>query len=138
MMLSAYEKLGGIVWIPRMLRKIRLRMEGKLPEGYHEYLGKGFDWRCVSFLGVKYEDVVARVEKGASDDEILAWIRQAGSNPGDAQVVIWNEYLIKRGWRDTDQPPEKFRDYKIKYGLGHRDDILTYFDFYEVDEGRKP
>ena len=138
MMLSAYEKLGGIVWIPRMLRKIRLRMEGKLPEGFHENLGKGFDWRCVTFLGVKYEDVVAKVEKGASDEEMLSWIKATGSNPSDAQVLIWNEYLIKRGWMDTDQPPEKFRDYKSKYGLGHRDDIMTYFDFYEVDEGRRP
>jgi hypothetical protein len=78
------------------------------------------------------------VEKGASDEDILAWVKATGSNPTDVQILVWNEYLIKRGWRDTDQPPEKFRDYKTKYGLGHRDDILTYFDFYDVDEGRKP
>ena len=44
----------------------------------------------------------------------------------------------KRGGRDTDPPPDRIEAYKEKYGLGHRSDILTYFDFYEVDEGRRP
>jgi hypothetical protein len=137
-MLSAYEKLGGIVWIPRMVRKIRLNAAGKLPEEFTGNLGKGFDWRCVTFLGASYDDVVKQVTAGASDEALLGWIMESGSKPTSFQITVWNEFMIKRGWRDTDQPPEKFRDYKVKYGLGHRDDILTYFDFYEVDEGRKP
>jgi len=137
-MLSAYEKLGGIVWIPRMLRKARLKAAGELPEDFQANVGKGFDGRCVRFLGVDYQELAARVVGGASDEEILAWCRETGSNPNEEQIVIWNEFMMKRGWRDTDQPPEKIRDMKARNGLGHRDDILTYFDFYEVDEGRKP
>ena len=90
------------------------------------------------FLGINYDDLVARVVAGAANDEVLAWILEAGSRPNPEQIVVWNEFMMKRGWRDTDQPPEKMRDYKQKYGVGHRDDILTYFDFYDVDEGRKP
>jgi hypothetical protein len=137
-MISAYEKLGGFVWIPRMLRKIRLRAEGNLPDGFQDNMGKGFDGRCVRFLGISYDELVTRVLKGATNDEVLAWIMEAGSKPNPEQIVVWNEFMSKRGWRDTDQPPEKMRDYKQKYGLGKRDDILTYFDFYDVDEGRKP
>ena len=138
MMISAYEKLGGYVWIPRMLRKIRLRAEGKLPDGFQDNMGKGFDGRCVRFLGISYDELVERVLKGATDEQILGWIRETGTRHSDEMIVVWNEFMMKRGWRDTDQPPEKMRDYKVKYGLGHRDDILTYFDFYDVDEGRKP
>jgi gluconokinase len=136
--ISAYEKLGGIVWIPRMIEKIRLHAAGKLPEDFHANMGKGFDGRCVRFLGINYDELVARVLKGATNDEIFAWIMEVGSKPNPEQIIVWNEFMSKRGWRDTDQPPEKMRDYKQKYGLGHRDDILTYFDFYDVDEGRKP
>jgi gluconokinase len=137
MMISAYEKLGGIVWIPRMIQKIRLRAEGKLSPEFLDNMGKGFDGRCVRFLGISYDELVDRVVKGATNDEVLAWILEVGSKPNPEQIIVWNEFMIKRGWRDTDQPPEKMRDYKQKYGLGHRVDILTYFDFYEVDEGRK-
>jgi len=135
---SAYERLGGIVWIPRMLRKIRMNAAGRLPAEYQPFLGKGFDGRCVRFLGIDYERLVARVLEGATDAEVFAWIREHGARLTDEQVGVWNEFMTKRGWNDTDVPPEKFRDYKEKYGLGHRDDILTYFDFYEVDEGRRP
>lgn len=135
---SAYEKLGGIVWIPRMLRKIRLNAAGRLPAEYVPFLGKGFDGRCVRFLGVDYGRLQARVLEGATDAEVLIWIRDHGAPLTDEQVGVWNEFMTKRGWRDTDVPAEKFREYKEKYGLGHRDDILTYFDFYDVDEDRRP
>jgi hypothetical protein len=135
---SAYEALGGVVWIPRMLRKIRLKAAGTLPEAYHPYLGKGFDLRCLRFLGLDYGQLVAQVLKGGSDDEALAWMKTQVTWPTDDQVCVWNDFLSKRGWRDLGVPPERFQDYKTKYGLGHRVDILTYFDFYDVDEGRKP
>ena len=137
-MLGAYEKLGGIVWIPRMLRKIRLNAAGRLPADFQANLGKGFDGRCVRFLGVSYDALAELVVKGATDDEALAWVLSNGSRPNEEQITVWNEFMGKRGWRDTDQPPSKFQDMKDKSGLGARGDILTYFDFYEVDEGRKP
>jgi hypothetical protein len=137
-MISAYEKLGGIVWIPRMVGKIRLRAAVKLPEDFQANMGKGFDGRCVRFLGINYDKLVERVLKGGSDEEILAWIMENGAKPTADQIQIWNEYMIKRGWRDTDSPPGKLQEHKEKSGLGGRQDILTFFDYYEVDEGRKP
>jgi len=137
-MISAYEKVGGVVWIPRMLGKIRLRAAGKLPADFHANLGKGFDARCVRFLGISYDALVERVLKGGTDEEIFAWITENGSKPTADQIQIWNEYMIKRGWRDTDSPPGKLQEHKEKSGLGKREDILTFFDYYDVDEGRKP
>lgn len=126
------------MWFPRMLRKIRLRAEGKLPEEYHKYMGLGFDRRCWRFLRVDYETLVTRVLAGGSDEEILEWCFTHGYRPNENEILVWNEYMIKRGWRDTDAPASEIQEYKETYGLGHRTDILTYFDFYEVDEGRKP
>ena len=137
MMVSAYEKVGGIVWIPRMLRKIRLRAEGKLHEDFHANMGRGFDGRCVRFLGVNYEKLVERVLRGGTDEEIFAWCMENGAKPTEDQVFVWNEFMMKRGWRDSDSPG-KLREHKEKSGLGDRADIMTFFDYYEVDEKRRP
>lgn len=136
---SPYVKTGGLVWFARMLRKIRLRHEGRLPAEYAEYMGRGFDGRCVRFLRVPYDELCARTLAGGTDGEILEWcFAHGGHRPDENEVLVWNEYMIKRGWRDTDAPPGALEAYKQQYGLGHRTDILTYFDFYEVDEGRRP
>jgi hypothetical protein len=137
-MVSAYEKVGGMVWVARMLDKIRLRAKGALPADFQANVGKGFDLRCVRFLGVSHDAVVERVLKGESDQQVIAWCLQNGSRPTEDQITVWNEYMIKRGWRDTDSPPAKLQEHKEKSGLGHRADIMTFFDYYDVDEGRKP
>lgn len=61
---SPFQTLGGVVWIPRMLGKIRLEAAGVLPEAYRPFLGKGFDLRCVRFLGLDYEKLVTHVRQG--------------------------------------------------------------------------
>jgi hypothetical protein len=138
-LVSPYEKVGGLVWVARMLRKIRVNAEGRLPADYQPFLGKGFDGRCCRFLGVDYAKVVERTLRGGTDEEILEWCLANGTRPSQDMVAVWNEYMIKRGWRDTDVPPPgKLPEHKEKAGLGGRDDILTFFDFYEVDEGRRP
>lgn len=68
MFISPYEKAGGLVWVPRMLRKIRLRASGQLPADYLPYMGLSFDRRCVGFLGVAYEALVERVAAGGTDE----------------------------------------------------------------------
>jgi len=137
-MVSAYAQLGGIVWVPRMLQKIRIDAAGGLPAEYQAWLGKGFDGRCCRFLKIDYHRLAERVRAGATDAEALAWIEAQGPLPSEEAIVVWNAFASKRGWRDGDVPAEKFQEYKARYGFGHRDDILTYFDFYDVDEGRRP
>lgn len=101
-------------------------------------MGVGFDGRCLRFLRISYDALVARVLEGGADEEILEWCFTHGYRPSENEVLVWNEYMIKRGWRDTDAAPTVLQEYKEKYGLGHRADIVTFFDFYEVDEGRMP
>jgi hypothetical protein len=47
--------------------------------------------------------------------------------------------MLKRGWRDGDDgSTQELESYKASSNLGHRSDIVTFFDYYETDEGRKP
>ncbi len=132
---SSYEKVGGLVFFGRLLDKIRLQAQGKLPEGWQTGPRVGFDARCVRFLQVAYEALAERVLQGGTDEEILEWCFQAGRRPNEEEIQIWTGFMMKRGWRDD--APEGLEEAKREAGLGQRSDILTYFDFQDADEGRE-
>ncbi len=135
---SAYDRTGGIVYFARMLHKIRLHAAGTLRDDFQANLGSGFDGRCCRFLGVEYPILRERVLGGGTDDVVLAWCFDHGTRPTEEQVLIWNKFMIKRGWRDEDDgSTQELERYKASSGLVHRTDILPFFDYYEVDEGRK-
>ena len=127
---SSCEKVGGIVFFGRVLDKIRLYAQGKLPEDYNH--GTGMDGRCVRFLHIEYRRLVERTLRGGTDEEILEWCFQNGRRPNDEEILVWNGFMSKRGWRD--EASEALAEEKRKRGFGHRDDIQTFFDFHQADE----
>lgn len=133
---SAYDETGGLVYFPRMCDKIRLHAEGKLGAEYLDYLGKGFDGRICAYLRVSYEEVKAQVLAGKSDEEVLAWCLEKGRSLEPIDYVVWNGFARKRGWRDNDGGTELLQKFKAEGGLEDREGLLTYFDFYDHDEGR--
>jgi gluconokinase len=132
---SCHDTVGGIVYFGRMLDKIRLHAQGKLPADYHENLGKGFDGRCCSFLHVAHDGIVARVKQDGTDEEILRWCFAHGRKPTDEEIEIWNDYMRKRGWRDSSS--KRLAERLKESGLSHRTDIQTFFDYIDADEGRE-
>ena len=136
---SAYDQVGGLVYFARMVDKIRLKAQAQLSPDYHENLGKGFDGRCIRFLDVNYAALCERVAQGGSDEEILKWCFEKGRKPSEEEILIWSSFLRKRGWHDeSDRVTQELDNYKSRSGLAHRTDIQTFFDYYEVDEGRRP
>lgn len=133
---SPYEKVGGIYHFGRMLDKIRLHAQGKLPADYQANLGGGFDARCLIFLQLDYESLVERVKNGGTDDEIFEWCYERGRHPTDDEITVWNEFMRKRGWRDD--LSQRLVERKREAGIADREDIQTFFDFIDVDEGREP
>jgi len=131
---SPHEKVGTFVYFGRMLDKIRLHAAGKLPADYIPNLGDGFDKACIQLLGLAYDAVVARVKQGGSDDELLAWCREKGRPLIDQDVYVWNEFMRKRGWNDSGS--ERLQQRKAEAGISNRDDIQTFFDYIDFDEGR--
>jgi hypothetical protein len=136
---SAFDRTGGIVYFGRMLDKIRLHAAGRLRADYHANLGAGLDGRCCRFLDVDYGALCARMLTGGSDEEVFEWCCDHGTRPSDEQVLVWNKFMLKRGWRDEDDgSSQELERYKAGSGLADRTDLLTFFDYYEVDEGRQP
>ena len=132
---SPAEKVSGLVYFGRMLDKIRAHAKGELPSEWVPNLGKGFDGRCVRFLGISYEDLKARVlEMGGTDEQILQWCYERGRQPSDEEIEIWNEFMRKCGWNDEITPTLERR--KRESELENRDDIETMFQYIDADEGR--
>ena len=135
---SSYEKVGGIVYFGRMLDKIRLQAAGKLPEGYNlgTQVWTWFDARCTRFLGVNYEALAQRALSGGTDEEILNWCFEHGRRPSEEEIEVWNEFMSKRGWRDSSS--SALEEAKRNRGFGGRDDIQTAFEFHKADESDEP
>ncbi len=132
---GCYEKTRGMFYFARMCSKIRLHAEERLPEGYWDMLGQGFDGRTCRYLGVTYDDVKARVLAGGSDEEVLDWCFANGRRLDDEQILIYNSFMSKRGWHD-DETDEFIPAMIREYGLPDDGRVITDFDLIEVDEGR--
>jgi len=114
--------------------KLRLELVGKLPKDYHENMGKGFDASCCEFLGVSYGKLRERVREGGSDRELLDWCQSHGKKRDAGDRAVWNAYLSKRGWRDDLADRLVFR--KKEAGWEGRNEMQTFFDYIDADEGR--
>ncbi|HEY2342897.1 MAG TPA: DUF5069 domain-containing protein [Chthoniobacteraceae bacterium] len=127
---------SGLSYFARMIDKIRLHAAGRLPVDYQPNLGGGFDERCCSFLWIEYPSLVDRVKQGGNDEDILEWAFQQGRKPSEEELEIWNEFMRKRGWNDEGTPTLQRR---LREGnFGDRNDIQTFFDYIDLDEGRDP
>jgi gluconokinase len=121
-----------------MLDKIRMHLAGDIDEAYRPYLGKGFDGRCCEFLRVDYEDLRKLVEEGQSNEEVLAWCCQNGRNWDDMDILMYNSFMVKRGWNDEDPEVSAWLgELKRRTGLAHRDDLKTFFEYLDADEQRR-
>ena len=131
---SPREMVAGLAYFGRMVDKIRLDQSGKLPADYRENLGQGFDKACCEFLGVAYEALKKRVAEGGTDAEILDWCGREGRTRDEEDRKVWSGYLSKRGWRDEMSDRLIFR--KKEAGWEGREEIQTFFDYIDADEGR--
>lgn len=136
---SPYDTVSGIVLVARLIDKVRLDDAGRLPAGYHVgfILGnRTFDDRFCTFLGIRWETFTVNVRAGGSDEEILERCLAEGRRPDAEQIEVWNTFMQKRGWRDSGTP--SLLRSKEEAGLSDRDDLVTFFDLMDVEEGRKP
>jgi gluconokinase len=118
-----------------MLDKIRKFARGELRADFHKNLGIGFDGRCIGYLRVRYEDLRHRTLHGGSDEEILRWCFQNGRELNADDILIWNEFMRKRGWND--EASATLAKFKEDSGLSDKHEIQTIFEYFEFDEGRK-
>jgi len=124
-----------------MLDKIRLHSQGILPAEYRENIGDTkpgmFDTRCCGFLRVSYDDIKRRTLEGESDEAVLEWMEQRGGTRTDEECMVWNCFMMKRGWHDHSDVVKRLRQRTAESGLESKT-IETFFDYIDFDEDRDP
>ena len=129
--------MAGWIYLPRLVDKIRLHLRGQLHADYQEnFLHKGFDSRWLSAAGVAPESFIEVVRNCPTDGQVCDWVRLNVSSQRAAERAAFNVALPQSG-RDPDpavQARLQFR--KEQMGMLQRDDIQTFFDCIDADEGR--
>jgi Domain of unknown function (DUF5069) len=137
---SPRDTVGGIAIFGRILDKIRYSArEGSLPPGYHlDFIpgNRTFDDRVCQLLAVSFEALTERTLQGGSDEDVLHWCFANGRKPDAEHIELFNGFMAKRGWRDAATPG--LIQQRAEANLGHREDIVCFFDLMDVEEGRLP
>jgi hypothetical protein len=134
---SPSEQIKGLVYFGRMLDKIRVAAQAKLPPEWDAARGfayaTSFDARCCRFLNIDYKALEAETLKGKKDEELLEWAFQNGRRPSEEEIEVWNGFMSKRGWRDagTQRLHERLAEIGLPMGT-----VETMFEFIDLDEGR--
>jgi len=136
---SPRETLGGYVILPRLIDKIRLHAQGKLPPKYIGNLlkpGTTLDGRFLTFTGLDAEGLRRAILASKTDKEILAWVeRHAKSHPEPekrqwvAEIETYRPNAEWAKWRR-----EVYKDLATRVNPA----TLNLFDLIDMDEGRIP
>jgi len=130
---SPYERLGGYVHLPRLIDKARLHRKGLL-DGYN-YKTIGFDKHLLAFLKLDpdaFEEVANRLDDDAA---VFEGVEKNGVQHTPDEIEDWNHAMITRH-PDTAVKKARFLHFLKEAGGEDRQDIRTYFDLIEFDEGR--
>ncbi len=131
---SPYEKMDGWAHLPRFVDKIRLHFAGTLPPDYQANFTKGFDGHWLEGSGVDKDAFLEVVRRAKNDAEVEAWVRDH-IRASPEKIEACNSRILNRGRNDDASP--RLAEIKKERGLAGRDDIQTFVDLIEVDEGRR-
>ncbi|HEY8966238.1 MAG TPA: DUF5069 domain-containing protein [Candidatus Methylacidiphilales bacterium] len=131
---SPYDKLGGIVHLPRLIDKARYCPAGKL-SGY-SYLTTGLDKFLLDFLCLDGKTFEKIAQDAGSDEEVLSRLRLTVGPawPGSHAIAEFNERLVRRR-PDTPEKQAKFDKERAALPATRRR-VETVFDLIDLEEGR--
>ncbi len=123
----------GLLHLPRFIAKIRKHLRGELPSSYQRNFCRGFDRFLCLHLGLDPKEVIRAVEEAGEDGELLEGKLRA-LFPEDLRAHMWNRELVQKGMSEMGR--EALQKAKEQMGAGHRQDLLSFADMIEFDEGR--
>ena len=134
---SPRETMGGWIYLPRLIDKIRLNLAGKLHEDYlPNFLHRGFDFKWFEAAGVDPDEFTSLVAACETDGQVVDWVsRNVLAN--DETRTAFNAGVGSYGSDQSDaELRERLAQRKEDAGMGDRNDIQCFVDFIDADEGR--
>lgn len=126
-------KSTGLLHLPRFIAKIRKHLKGELPASYQRNFCRGFDRFLCLHLGIDPAAVIGAVESSGNDEALLEQ-KLAALFPENLRVEKWNRELVQKGMSPMGR--EALQQAKESMGAGARDDLLSFADIIDFDEGR--
>lgn len=130
---SPYDRLGGIVFLPRAIDKGRADLEGKLGAYFSR---TGYSKTLLDFLGIDPEAFIQALKDRPTDQKMWEWVQANMTKRTPAEIEEFNSTMENR----TPQDPEawaRYRKFLADLGQGHRTDLSRQFDRLDLDEGRE-
>ena len=127
---SVHEKMHGIVQLARTTDKAKATAHGNIGE-YH--YNCPMDQAVFGFLGIDHEQYLDKVKNAKSDAEIEAYAKQFIDKKSPSDIEAWNDK-----WVNTPPTGEslEYMTTMRKQLAPDRDDITTWADVLDLDEGR--
>ncbi|MCG8525231.1 MAG: DUF5069 domain-containing protein [Opitutales bacterium] len=123
---------NGLLHLPRFIAKIRKSLAGELPKSYRRNFKKGFDRFLCLHLGVEPEEIEEIVKAHQSDEAIEKALQE--KLPEDLKVSVWNRKVCQMGMSEMGR--EKIAELKEDMGVADREDLMSFADLIDYDEGR--
>ncbi len=130
---SPYEKLGGIVFLPRAIDKGRADLDGKLGD----YLSRsGFSIVLLDFLGLSVDGFLAALRERETDAQVWEWVAANMTARSAGEIEEFNRAFIDHTPQNAAER-EWYKSFLAEIGQSHRTDISRQFDRLDLDEGRE-
>lgn len=124
-------RTGGYAILARMADKGRAVINGKVGE-YH--FNCPLDNMLFGFKGVNGEDVKALLEKGASNDEVAAWLDKNGTPKTQEEIKQWADGIEAYSMHGDPEKGAWFDEQVNSLGLGLDPAKTTLFTWLEGDD----
>lgn len=134
-----HHQLAGCCRLPRIVDKVRVSAQGRLPLLYRLSLGSpmGIDGYFLRHFGLTFRQLRNAIREIKNDEVVAQWfLSQPGVNA--STIADWNDYGAKLG---TPGYPGSFVRHVIKwvaYPKSIRHPVNSLFDMIEQDEEPEP
>jgi hypothetical protein len=123
----------GWMHLPRYIDKIRLHLAGQLHPDYVPNFGNGYDGFWLKMASRTHEEMVKVVKNSITDGEICDWVR-VNVQKSEAERQAHREKMFRVPVRPDLK--ELFLREREELGLGYREDLKSFVDLIDADEGR--
>jgi len=128
---SPKDKLGGMIWLPRMIDKARAELDGTAGDYKYNCV---MDARLLKFLGIAPEALLEAVKNAKDDNAVMEWIKANTSPRSSAAIEEFNSMLSSLEPTSPDMI-KRFEANREKLAPG-RTDIKTWLAMLDLEEGR--
>ena len=130
---SGRETLGGAVFLPRTIDKMRAYINGTVGE-YSSH--RGLSNRTFALFGVTAEQFEQAVRENPTDEGVLQWLQTHGKRPSQQEIEEYNQGVLNAG-PANEEGMARFRANLERLGFADRTDVKTHIDAEDLEEGRE-